>query len=215
MKTALLRLFSSMKFWTLLLGLVTSLGAKYGLGIDPDTYWSIVGLFGLLLGVQGLNDHGKGKAEIEARNVQNGFARRELLIIIALLVVPGALGVVVGCATFKNEAKHAAADAVDCMEPKLVDRANELVGVIEQAVPPLLSDTGKIDRAGFKSLTQGLKSDAAGCAIATVVARLSKPRGQDSQASPLAVDVPELEAAWADTRREQFGGRTFLLGAGS
>lgn len=210
MKTALLRLFSSMKFWTLLLGLVTSLGAKHGLEVDAQTYWSIVGLFGLLLGVQGLNDHGKAKAEIETRHIQSGFARIEVM---AFFVVPVALGVIVGCAALKRETKQAASDVVDCMKPELRERSTELGGVLERSVLSLLSDTGKVDRAGFKSLTSGLKSDAAGCAIATVVSRLSKPRGQDSQASPLAVDALDLQSTWADARREQFGGRVFV-GAG-
>lgn len=67
MKDALLRLASSMKFWTLLLGIVSALSAKYGLQVDPEVYWSIVGLFGLLLGAQGLQDHGKEAAKETAK----------------------------------------------------------------------------------------------------------------------------------------------------
>jgi len=66
MKDALLRLISSMKFWTAVLGIVTALGAKYGLKVDADLYWSIVGMFGVLLGAQGLTDHGKVAAQITA-----------------------------------------------------------------------------------------------------------------------------------------------------
>ncbi len=57
---------SSMKFWTMILGMVTAIGAKYGFKVDPETYWSIVGLFGLLIGAQGLTDHGKEAAKISA-----------------------------------------------------------------------------------------------------------------------------------------------------
>jgi hypothetical protein len=66
MKEAITRLLSSMKFWTMVLGVVTSLGAKYGFNVDTNVYWSIVGLFGFLLGAQGLTDHGKEAAKITA-----------------------------------------------------------------------------------------------------------------------------------------------------
>lgn len=71
MKEALFRLVSSMKFWTVILGLSTAVGAKFGLKVDPDIYWSIVGLFGLLIGAQGLTDHGKEAAKITAAATTN------------------------------------------------------------------------------------------------------------------------------------------------
>lgn len=55
-----------MKFWTMILGLLTAIGAKYGFKVDPDVFWSIVSLFGLLIGAQGLADHGKEAAKITA-----------------------------------------------------------------------------------------------------------------------------------------------------
>lgn len=66
MKDAILRLLSSMKFWTVVLGVLTSIGAKYGFKVDQDMFWAIVGLFGLLLGTQGLQDHGKEAAKAKA-----------------------------------------------------------------------------------------------------------------------------------------------------
>lgn len=60
MKEALTRLLSSSKFWTLVIGLAGALGARYGFAVDTDTMWMIAGLVGVLLGAQGLNDHGKG-----------------------------------------------------------------------------------------------------------------------------------------------------------
>lgn len=66
MRDAIIRLLSSMKLWTVVLGIASALGAKYGIRVDPDVYWSIVGLFGLLLGAQGLTDHGKEAAKATA-----------------------------------------------------------------------------------------------------------------------------------------------------
>jgi hypothetical protein len=141
---------------------------------------------------------------------QAGFTR--LGVLLCLL----AFTIIVGCTWSKNEAKHATADIVDCMAPKIAGHKSELLGVLDQALPALLSDTGKVDHAGFKALTHDLKSDAAGCAIAEAVSLLSKPRSQAAPlAAPLAVDVQDLEATWGELRREQFGGRSFALGDGS
>lgn len=56
---ALKTLVSSLKFWTLVLALITAFAAKYGIAVDDNTYWTIVGFFGVLLGAQGLTDFGK------------------------------------------------------------------------------------------------------------------------------------------------------------
>lgn len=69
MKNAIIRLLSSTKFWTAILGIVSALGARYGFQVDPEVYWSIVGIFGLLIGAQGLTDHGKEAARISTKKV--------------------------------------------------------------------------------------------------------------------------------------------------
>lgn len=65
------RLISSMKFWTFILALLTTVGAKYGFKVDDQMFWTIVGLFGALLGVQGLTDHGKGQQQIIAGRIDS------------------------------------------------------------------------------------------------------------------------------------------------
>ena len=66
MKDALLRLFSSMKFWTTIAALLATLGAKYGFSVDQTTVLMIGTLFAILLGAQGLTDMGKGRATVQA-----------------------------------------------------------------------------------------------------------------------------------------------------
>lgn len=63
---ALKRLAGSMKAWTLVLGLLTTLGAKYGFNVDPTTFWVIVGGFATLLGAQGATDWGKSASTVMA-----------------------------------------------------------------------------------------------------------------------------------------------------
>jgi hypothetical protein len=211
MKTALLRLLSSMKFWTLLLGLVTSLGARYGFDVDPEVYWSIVGLTGLLLGAQGLTDHGKSKAEIETRNIQSGSI--QLLLIIALAVPTGVIAgsQLAGCAGLNRETRAAASAAVDCTTDQALQVAKEYGPSVELAVQSQLSDTGKLDRTSFAALAKSFASDTGRCVLARVVTRLLTPGGTDTQATPLAVDTADVNAAWDAVRREQFGGRKFAL----
>ena len=66
MKDAIIRLLSSMKFWTAVLGLLTAIGAKAGFNVDPEVYWAIVGVVTVLILGQGLTDHGKEAAKITA-----------------------------------------------------------------------------------------------------------------------------------------------------
>lgn len=67
MKDALTRLVSSAKFWTLILGLLTTFLAKYGVHVDDSTSQYIAMGFALLLGAQAANDHGKAAALINAK----------------------------------------------------------------------------------------------------------------------------------------------------
>jgi hypothetical protein len=66
MKDALIRLFSSMKFWTAVLGLITAIGVKAGFNVDPEVFWAIVGVITAVILGQGLTDHGKEAAKITA-----------------------------------------------------------------------------------------------------------------------------------------------------
>lgn len=70
MKDAIIRLLSSMKFWTAVLGLVTAIGAKAGFNVDPEVFWAIVGVITSVIIGQGLADHGKEAAKITAAAAQ-------------------------------------------------------------------------------------------------------------------------------------------------
>ena len=73
MKDAFRRLLSSMKFWTLILGVVATVGAslfaKYGLELSDSTVAKIAELlalgFGVLLGAQGATDLGKARTKVD------------------------------------------------------------------------------------------------------------------------------------------------------
>lgn len=74
MREALLKLFSSAKTWTAFLGMIATAGAsllaRYGLELSDEAIQQIAitisGLFATLLVTQGLADHGKEQAKIQA-----------------------------------------------------------------------------------------------------------------------------------------------------
>lgn len=66
MKDALVRFFSSMKAWTLLIGILATLLLRWGINIDATTQAEILALVGILIGAQGITDHGKAAATITA-----------------------------------------------------------------------------------------------------------------------------------------------------
>jgi len=107
-KAPLVRMLSSLKFWTVLLGIASSQAAKHGFEVDEATYWTIVGFFGLLLGAQGLQYHGKEAAKMK----QAGFTRLESMLVVVLLGAVTACGASVRARTIRTtfDATNIAAD---------------------------------------------------------------------------------------------------------
>ena len=71
---ALKSLLESAKVWTLLIGLSATFLAKYGIHVDDATAQLIAGGFAILLGAQGMADHGKAAALINAKSAQDSDA---------------------------------------------------------------------------------------------------------------------------------------------
>lgn len=65
---SLKRFLSSRKTLIMLAGFIVYFAAKKGIILDPDDVKAVLIFFSSLLGAQGLNDFGKGKAAIEAAN---------------------------------------------------------------------------------------------------------------------------------------------------
>ena len=64
MKDAFVRLLSSAKFWTAIIALISVFTAKYGFEISNEMTALMGAIFAVLLGGQGLTDHGKAAALI-------------------------------------------------------------------------------------------------------------------------------------------------------
>lgn len=59
-------LLSSKKFVAFLIGVVISIGGRYGVNLDPDVVREVIGLTIAYIIGQGIADHGKDAAKINA-----------------------------------------------------------------------------------------------------------------------------------------------------
>lgn len=67
MKKAIADLLSSKKFLTALVAIAVMIGAKFGLELDDEFVFALLGLFAVLLGAQGATDHGKEAAKAASK----------------------------------------------------------------------------------------------------------------------------------------------------
>ena len=65
---ALKRLLTSAKVITALVGVIVTFAAKHNIVLSPDDVSSILTLFAVLIGAQGVTDWGKGAAQVQAAN---------------------------------------------------------------------------------------------------------------------------------------------------
>lgn len=163
MTTAFKSLLESAKFWTLILGLLATLLAKYGVHVDDSTAQLIAGGFAMLLGAQALTDHGKAAAAInakstadsdaswqaheqviaandngptlpEARTVQAGFAQIGAALFIALFaMVFGLMSMTTSCKT-TGPLPAPISDIIDCTKYEATTQWPALVTKLEPDV---------------------------------------------------------------------------------
>lgn len=175
MKTALARLIGSMKFQTLLLGLVltpsAALLAKHGFNVSDDTVKLLAELmtigFSILLGAQGLTDHGKEAAKAKGTTVEGvggdvnltvvkppsegGYVRLDLL---AVLLTCGAV-LLFGCGASQREktiratfhATNVAADSLVVFSKTHEDAIIDAATSKETAQENLKQFRAKVDHA--------------------------------------------------------------------
>jgi hypothetical protein len=66
MKQALIDLFTSKKFLAVLAAIVVYIAGRFGFDVDPASLDRIFAALMVYVGAQGIADHGKSAAEIEA-----------------------------------------------------------------------------------------------------------------------------------------------------
>lgn len=243
-KTLLFRLLTSLKFWTTILGITSTALAKKGIILDPIYADYIAGFFGVLLLGQGLADHGKERAKIEAsvvttssaslvtpagtstENVEtkkipvvqpNGFALLDCLlgvVIVALALVTAVS--MVGCPGVGGAGKRLVGTAIDCAAPAALEATKQYAPAVEQLLQRSTSSEGAVDQTSLEDATKGFLAETGWCVVENVVASaLSRlPLPGAPKASPLAADPEELKRTLGAIRASRYQGKTFKPAVG-
>jgi len=243
MNDALKRMLQSMKFWTLILGGVTTAGAsmfaKWALDVSDDAVMQIAitisGLFAVLLHAQGQTDLGKNAtpttnvaagadvtinqtpAEPLPADPQKGSIRINALLMLSAFTASLAIGSAWSCSSMKGEGGALGA-IVDCTTKSTKALSAQFAPLVDALlVRATDSTTGKVDWSPIKSATKSFAADTGGCVLAAVVQRYLHPAPPDPnapQTEPLKVDLDSLRAGFNETRSD-LGGKTYLTSEGS
>lgn len=224
-----------MKFWTMILGLVTTAGssmlAKWGLELSDETVKTIAylvsGIFGVLLLGQGFTD--MGKAAVQAQNApapaapaepvassSSAIAKVSLLFLVACIAIGAGVVSVGGCAGSKANiiARQGATELYDCMVPEAKRVIAEVGPVIERGIRSTIQNDGTLDRAALKEQARSLKTPALRCAFQTGLATVGRviaalAGAPQSEAQP--IDREDAKKAFEEVSTELYGGAKFKI----
>jgi hypothetical protein len=188
-------IFTSKKFIVLLVGIVAVMVArKLGLGTDIEAM--ITGMVGTYQLGQGLTDHGKEAAKINASAAAaatespvlgalgpRGFASVEVLVLIAMFVA--GVACVASCAWLKGQAHDVKAAIVDCTKgerAKLVDEFKPTVQAILDAAVSRARDEQPTTTEGLHPVA---RSERVPCGMLSGCTQFS---GELALAEPLGID---------------------------
>lgn len=224
-------LLQSKKFWITLIGgamtACSALFAKYGLEVSDaavqQVATTVTVLFTVLLGAQGLADHGKEKAKIETGVLSPPSptpapvvttTQLSLLLILALAVTVTQPA----CDTLKNSGTRTATSAIDCLQPSLIKTGVELKPTYQALLRAATGGDGKIDWGQIRPAVSSLKEPALRCAFSAVVSEaMHAVRNAVSgvMSSPLEVDKADLTSGYEAIRKDFFSGETYKLEGGT
>lgn len=228
------KLLASKKLLVLLSTTIVLVGNKivghFGYELDPTTVQYYVGLsIAYILG-QGIADHGKGAAEVNAAVLekaaasakaplgsafdtkQAGFARLGVLLVIAALGL--ATGGIAACSWFSKEAKSPTGKAVvSCVESSAAKAATKEFGaLVDQALLYAMTGDGKINTDSLKPAAATMALDSGMCVLADRFAAAMQPKPTDPNApksSPVEADPASLRAAFDELRARYAPGQVF------
>ncbi len=138
--------------------------------------------------------------------------------IFALTLVCALLGAACsgGCAGAQERAGRVAADTIDCLAPAAADAVATFGPAVANVVRNATSPDGSVDWTPIKDTARSLKTPAAQCVLASVIAeamRPPKPRADAPMSSPLQWDPVSLARGWEE-QRAAWGGSHYQLAGG-
>ena len=155
---------------------------------------------------------------VPSSNKQGGFASSSLVVMIAAVAIGlVAIAGLASCAWLKSEGATVKSAAVDCTKGELPKAVEMFTPTVEKLLELATGGDGKVDWSQVEDGTKKLAGDVGGCVLSTAVAHALQPVPEGSGApksSPLEIDAADLRAHFEVTRRERFGGATYLTEAG-
>lgn len=181
-------MLGSKKFLMLLATVIATISAKIGWNITVEQLTPWIGLAASAILAQGIADHGKGKAEVEAKTVlalrncdpnavtvekvitkeeklpDAGFAEIHVMILVALVC----LFTVAACSWWSSKGEST---TVDCGKGEL----SKLEGVAIALAPAIVSGSLKLDDVEMAAEKAGF--DFGGCLLAHLADQLKPAQG--------------------------------------
>ena len=221
MKRMIAELLTSKKGAMMIASITAYVIARIGFDVEADQILPVLGMIAAWLVGQGLADHGKSAAKINAVSALAGQdslsflahkdgdeARRTALdkatqiaksvapVLVFGLAIQGA-----GCATVKRSAAVGVSTYLDCTTPGLRDIASDGWDVTRAALPNWIDGSGQVDTAQLKAQWQTVKSDAGKCfisgGIAALLSLVDGPKGDAPQSAAVVVDSGALRKAFS------------------
>ena len=212
MMAILQELFASKKFLVFLAGVLTLIASKLGLNLDPDTLNGVIALTAAYVVGQGIADHGKGAAQVNAalalklanpipapapiavgsvRTPAAGFAVPKLLLILVAFAVV-ALGVfAVSCAQIKKTE----ANIIECAkeEAAIATKGTDVISLgIDIAAQ--LGTAAVAGEAAFAAKVTELIGQYGAPVVACVMLKDSTPAGGTTGSAAMAVPLSAKQA---------------------
>lgn len=231
-------LLSSKKFVMAILSVIAFIAAKKGFDFDTAAAFTAISPMLAAIVGQGIADHGKSAAEINAASAAASSASATAALTamvapsskpspaiapVAMLAVLLVALVALGTSACGPKSAAFAKGVWDCTQPQRAELVGQLEPALESIIVTSTSADGKsIDPAPLKAVTSkaNLETEAgvvATCAISSAFAALLTPAPAKPGApasSALAIDPGALHAAFDAMRADQFAGAHFQTAHG-
>jgi hypothetical protein len=207
--SVLKELLTSKKFLAMLTAIIVYAAGRFGFDVDPSALDRIVAALLVYVGAQGVADAGKSAAQIKAVVATSGVepeataaVKRIAASVIMLLVVLGAGGLALSCATTKAAPKAAEHAVIDCGK---ANAGAVLAAVAEYGAAAIAA--GHVDWAAVELEAKAQGATVGGCALTAFLAALSKRPTTIARALTVAeLDLVGAGQATLERLRADWGG---------
>jgi hypothetical protein len=219
----LVRFFTSLKVWTAIVGALSVYLAKKGIILDPSIAGELAMFAAVLLGAQGLADHGKEKAKVEAARdmaymtapavkaadapeepaSEKGFIRFDTICLMLFVSAILVAAVGTGCGWLKKEGTAVKQRAIACSKAVVATEIAQWTPMVKQVVARATTGEGKIDWPSIDDATSALTADAF-CVVRHTVQSLLKQAEGAVMSAGVELDKEDAAAGLEALQRKRF-----------